>query len=58
MFLHYNKGMKTIPLTQGYFAKVDDEDYERAAILRWYAHVDQRNIKYKYIRAVRAVTET
>lgn len=27
--------MKTIPLTQGYFTKVDDEDYEKYAIYRW-----------------------
>ena len=53
MFLHYNRGMKTIPLTQGYFTKVDDEDYERTAILRWYAFADPRNTKY--VRAMRSL---
>ena len=29
--------MKTIPLTQGYFTKVDNEDYEKFASIRWHA---------------------
>lgn len=29
--------MKLIPLTQGQFAKVDDEDFERLSKLKWYA---------------------
>lgn len=42
--------MKEIPLTQGYLALVDDEDYERVAALKWHARVlrykngDVRNI--------------
>jgi hypothetical protein len=31
--------MKTIPLTKGYFTKVDDEDYKKLASLRWYASI-------------------
>lgn len=31
--------MKTIPLTKGYFTKVDDEDYEKLASVRWYTNV-------------------
>lgn len=30
--------MKTIPLTKGMFVKVDDQDYEKYAVERWYAH--------------------
>ena len=29
--------MKTIPLTKGLFTKVDDDDYEKFAVLRWQA---------------------
>lgn len=43
--------MKTIPLTRGYFTKVDDDDYEKFAIHRWYAD-DSRKSE---IRAVRSV---
>lgn len=32
--------MKTIPLTKGLFTKVDDDDYEKFAIYRWYAALD------------------
>ena len=31
--------MKTIPLTKGYVALVDDEDYERVSAFKWCAHV-------------------
>lgn len=30
--------MKSIPLTQGQFALVDDEDYERVSQYKWYLH--------------------
>lgn len=30
--------MKLIPLTQGQFAKVDDEDFERVNQFKWFAH--------------------
>lgn len=42
--------MKTIPLTKCYFTKVDDEDYEKFAIYRWYA-LDTNNA----IRATRVI---
>jgi len=35
--------MKTIPLTKGYFAKVDNEDYEELAKVRWQVALDPRN---------------
>jgi hypothetical protein len=37
--------MKTIPLTKGYVAMVDDEDYEMLVGRRWYAH-RSRNVLY------------
>lgn len=45
--------MKTIPLTQGYFAKVDDEDYIKIASVRWCAGVEKRKNGLIRVRAVR-----
>lgn len=38
--------MKEIPLTQGYKAIVDDEDYERVAQHKWHVKVSRLNICY------------
>lgn len=43
--------MKTIPLTKGYFTKVDNDDYEKFAIYRWYADAS----RLSEIRAVRSI---
>lgn len=43
--------MKLIPLTKGYFTKVDDDDYERLASAKWYALVEKNG----HVRALRGV---
>jgi hypothetical protein len=40
--------MKTIPLTKGYSAIVDDDDYERVAKHKWTAIVTGQNVKRVY----------
>lgn len=35
--------MKLIPLTKGYFAKVDDEDFERLSAYRWTALISKNS---------------
>lgn len=42
--------MKTIPLTQGYVALVDDADYEPVAAFKWRALVDRRRNKVYAVR--------
>lgn len=37
--------MKLIPLTRGLFTKVDDEDFEKFAIYRWYADKSQNGFR-------------
>lgn len=36
--------VKEIPLTQGYVALVDDEDYERVSAFKWYSLVSSINV--------------
>lgn len=48
---YYNYNMKLIPLTKGYFTKVDDDDFEKFAIYRWQA----KDTDKKNIRAIRTV---
>lgn len=45
--------MKTIPLTNGYFTKVDNDDYEKFAIYRWYAALDSRSKTHRAARRMK-----
>lgn len=45
--------MKLIGLTQGKFAMVDDEDFERLNQFKWYAHKGPHNNTYYAIRNIK-----
>jgi hypothetical protein len=36
--------MKTIPLTQGYIAQIDDEDFTRVSQFKWSVHFDKNKV--------------
>jgi AP2 domain/HNH endonuclease len=38
--------MPEIPLTKGFIALVDEEDFDLVSQMRWYAHADRRNNVY------------
>jgi len=40
--------VKTIPLTKGMTALVDDQDYEELSHYRWYAHRGKNDVYYAY----------
>lgn len=42
--------MTEIPLTKGFVAFVSDQDYPRAAALKWYASIESRGTKVYAIR--------
>ena len=44
--------MKLIPLTQGQFALIDDEDYEKISACRWFAHPDRCTKSYRAARFI------
>jgi hypothetical protein len=44
--------MKTIPLTQGRVAIVDDEDYDRLSQFKWYADVNPSTGRFRALRKV------
>jgi len=46
--------VKTIPLTKGYLALVDDEDYERVTLFKWCAHVKPGK-NFHRVYAVRSI---
>lgn len=46
--------MREIKLTKGFYAYVDEEDYERVSAFKWYASVEGRGTK---VYAVRWVTD-
>jgi len=56
ILFHEVRPMKTIPLTQGYSAIVDDEDYERVAAYVWRANVSRRVDGSCRVYALRAIS--
>lgn len=42
--------MKTIPLTKGYFTKVDNDDYKKFAIIRWQVAFSNDDIKHPRVK--------
>lgn len=48
--------MKEVPLTRGYVAIVDDEDYEAVANYKWYALVSTRKDSSVLVYAARSAT--
>lgn len=48
--------MKLISLTQGYFTKVDDDDYEWLSQWKWYAGTKKRCEKERDPRVVRSIS--
>lgn len=50
--------MKTIPLTQGYVALVDDADYESVSGFKWRALVDKRRGKVYAVRKTKGSHNT
>lgn len=48
--------MREVPLSHGYVALVDDEDYERVAAHRWRAHINTRSRSIYAVRTERGRT--
>lgn len=45
--------MKEIPLTKGYVALVDDEDFERLSQWNWWAHLERNGERVYAVRQIR-----
>lgn len=42
--------VKRVPLTQGFFVLVDEQDYEKVAQFKWHASVESRGTKVYAVR--------